>query len=439
MKASTFGLYALSIFAILLGGCGGSQWATGSAALPQSNSSSAHRTRSLGTRWPVQHLIVVIQQARSFNDLFADYPGADAQTFGCASGAKSSVFEQPMSSGSGCAPGDTKVPLKPVSLASTPCRINASFARYYLIAWDHGEMDGWNQLDQKKPLCPYTYVNSADTRPYWKLAERFAVADHMFASTRFGAFANQLYLIAGTSEVTRNTFVIGQPEEPPWNCDAPPGDQTIVLKHDRVMPDGPFPCFDQFPTIADLLDHAGVGWRYYYDAPGESGAEWNAFGAIKDVFEGSDWSRDMSTPATNVLSDIAGGNLTSVSWVLSPQDDSDAPGSRSGPKWVSSIVRAVEKSRYWANTAVVITWIDPGDGHFYDSVAPPQLDVMGLGFRVPLIAASKFAKHRYVAHTQYEYASILKFIEENWGLPPLGGGATDKRANSISDMFDFSR
>ena len=88
---------------------------------------------------------------------------------------------------------------------------------------------------------------------------------------------------------------------------------------------------------------------------------------------------------------------------------------------------------------MVVTWIDSGDGQFYDNVAPPQLDVMGLGFRVPLIAASKFAKQHYVSHVQYEFASILKFIEENWALPPLGGGATDQRANSISDMFDFSR
>jgi phospholipase C len=443
MKASTFVPYALSSFAIatVLGGCGGSQSPTaGSVAPQQSYSSSAHRTRNLSTQWPVQHLIVVIQQARSFNDLFAGYPGADAQTFGCASGAKASAVAPPMSSGSGCPSGDTKVPLEAVGLASTPCRINASFARYYQVAWDDGAMDGWNQLDQKHPLCPYTHVNSADARPYWKLAERFAVADHMFASTRFGAFANQLYLLAGTSEVSRNTFVIGPPRAAVWGCDSPAGSRTSILKDDKIrLLQGPYPCFDQFPTIADRLDQAAVSWRYYYDRPGTGGTNWNAFSSIKDVFEGQDWSHDMSAPATNVLSDIAGGNLTSVSWVLSPSSDSDAPGTRSGPKWVNAIIRAVEKSQYWANTAVVVTWIDSGDGQFYDNVAPPQLDVMGLGFRVPLIAASKFAKQHYVSHVQYEFASILKFIEENWALPPLGGGATDQRANSISDMFDFSR
>jgi phospholipase C len=442
MKASTFGLYAVSAFAIaiILGGCGGPQTPLGmSNPSQQSYSSPAHRARRSGTQWPVQHLIVVIQQSRSFNDLFAGYPGADTQTFGCASGAKSSSVARSMSSSSGCPAGDTKVPLKPVGLANKPCRISASLTQYYEIAWDNGEMDGWNRLDKSRPLCPYTYVDSADTRPYWKLAERFAVADHMFASTRFNAFANQLYLLAGTTLVSRNTFVIGPPDLTPWGCDSPAGNHTIILRRDRVSADGPFPCFYQFPTIADLLDRANVTWRYYYDPPGGAGADWNAFESIKDVNEGPDWSTDMSAPATNVLSDIAGGNLTSVSWVLSPVRDSDALRTHGGPKWVNAIVRAVEKSPYWANTAVVVTWLSEGDGQFYDSVPPPQLDVMGLGFRVPLIAASKFAKHHYVSHEQYEFASILKFIEENWGLPLLGGGATDKRANSISDMFDFGR
>ena len=442
MKASTFRLYVSSTFAIatILGGCGGPESPiAGSVAPQQSYSSSAHRTRSLGTQWPVQHLIVVIQQARTFDDLFAGYPGADAPTSGCARGAKSSAVAQPMSSGSGCPPGDTKVPLKPVSLGSTACRDAASFS-YYNIAWDNGAMDGWNQLDQRHPLCPYTHVTNTDTGPYWKFAKSFAIADHMFASTRFGGFANQYYLLAGTSQVARRTFVIGPPTEPIWGCHAPPGTTTTVLRHDRIDPHvGPFPCFDQFPTIADLLDHAAVSWRYYYDQPGIGGGNWNAFTSIKDVFEGQDWSRDMSAPATNVVSDIAGGNLTSVSWVLSPRSDSDSPGTRGGPKWVNSIIRAVEKIQYLANTAVVVTWIDVGNGQFYDNVAPPQLDVMGLGFRVPLIAASKFAKRHYVSHVQYEFASILKFIEENWALPPLGGGATDQRANSITDMFDFSR
>jgi phospholipase C len=439
MKRLASGLYTSSTIAIafVLSGCAGGQPPIGAPSAPQNSSASTHHSiRSSLTKWPVTHLIVVIQQSRSFDDLFAGFPNADAPTSGCASGGSSKSIALP-SSGSGCPSGDTSVPLKPVSLKAAPCKDFLFFADYYQIAWNNGRMDGWNRLDRKQPLCPYTHVESSDTGPYWKLARKFAVADHMFASTRFSAYANQFYLLAGTSQVARNTFVIGPPVLTPWGCTAPPGAHAIILKHDRVLSDGPFPCFDQFPTIADPLDKAGVSWRYYYDLPGDFGTDWNAFESIKEIYEGPDWKRDMSAPATNVLSDIAGGKLTSVSWVLSPNNDSDAPGTGGGPAWVNSIVRAVERSRYWSNTAVVVTWIDPGDGQFYDNVPPPYLDVMGLGFRVPLIVASRYAKHQFVSHTQYEFAGILKFIEENWGLPLLGGGATDKRANSISDMFTF--
>ncbi len=141
----------------------------------------------------------------------------------------------------------------------------------------------------------------------------------------------------------------------------------------------------------------------------------------------------MSSPATNIFSDLSHGHLATLSWVLSPLADSDVPGSSDGPKWVASIVRATQKSRYWKHAAIVVIWNGSGDGSFYDDVAPPQLDVMGLGFRVPMLVVSPYAKHGYVSHTQYEYASILKFIEENWNLGSLG--ATDVRANSIGDVF----
>jgi hypothetical protein len=170
-----------------------------------------------------------------------------------------------------------------------------------------------------------------------------------------------------------------------------------------------------------------------------AGAGWSPFEAIQYVYDGEDWQRDLSSPASNVLSDIADGNLAKVSFVVSPRRECDSPEAYGGPAWVSTIVRAVRKSNYWANAAVLVFWDDEGDGLFYDNAAPPQLDVMGLGFRVPLIPVSRYAKRGYVSHTQYEFGSILKFIEQNWNLPYLGGGATDQRANSIADMFTFTR
>jgi hypothetical protein len=64
--------------------------------------------------------------------------------------------------------------------------------------------------------------------------------------------------------------------------------------------------------------------------------------------------------------------------------------------------------------SATILWLPKGDGTFYDNAPPPQLDLMGLGFRVPLILVSKYARRSFVSHTQYEFGSILKFIEQNW-------------------------
>ena len=88
-----------------------------------------------------------------------------------------------------------------------------------------------------------------------------------------------------------------------------------------------------------------------------------------------------------------------------------------GPSWVTAVVNAVGRSKYWNSTAVIVLWDDWGG--FYDHVAPPQLDYQGLGFRVPAIIIGPYARKGYVSHAQYEFGSILKCIEDIWGLPRL--------------------
>jgi phospholipase C len=107
-----------------------------------------------------------------------------------------------------------------------------------------------------------------------------------------------------------------------------------------------------------------------------------------------------------------------------------------GPDWVTSVVNAIGESQYWDSTAIILTWDEWGG--FYDHIPPPQLDYQGLGFRVPYIVISPYAKQGYVSHTQYEtYGSTLKFIESTFGLGSLG--TTDARANNITDAFDFTQ
>ena len=124
------------------------------------------------------------------------------------------------------------------------------------------------------------------------------------------------------------------------------------------------------------------------------------------------------------------------------KDDSDHPHYHSdqGPSWVASVVNAVGESSYWPTTAIVVLWDDWGG--WYDNAVPPQLDYRGLGVRVPCLIISPYAKTNYVSHVQYEYGSILHFIEEVYGLGPIGPasqGYTDRRAASLDDAFDFTQ
>jgi phospholipase C len=107
----------------------------------------------------------------------------------------------------------------------------------------------------------------------------------------------------------------------------------------------------------------------------------------------------------------------------------------SGPSWVAAIVNAIGKSKYWKHTAIFVTWDDWGG--WYDHVPPPQLNSYELGFRVPLIVISPYAKNNYVSHVQHEFGSILKFTEEIFGLPSLH--TTDKRSDDLFDCFNFSK
>jgi phospholipase C len=183
----------------------------------------------------------------------------------------------------------------------------------------------------------------------------------------------------------------------------------------------------------DLLDAKGVSWRYYNSF---SGGLWSAPDAIKHLRNGPDWL-NVVTPETKILSDIAGGSLASVSWVIPTGAESDHARSTNGtgPSWVASVVNAVGNSAYWQNTVIFVTWDDWGG--WYDHVVPHQYNSYELGFRVPLIVISPYAKHGYVSHVQHEFGSILHFIEKNYSLGSLG--YTDVRADDLSDCFDFTQ
>src|SRR5262249_28097437 len=134
---------------------------------------------------------------------------------------------------------------------------------------------------------------------------------------------------------------------------------------------------------------------------------------------------------------LAAGHIGQVNWIRPGAPSSEHPllsSVHGGAAWTRAVVNAIVQSRYWPQAAIFITFDDFGG--FYDHVAPPQLDAFGLGFRVPAILVSPYARHA-VVHDTLEVSSILRFIETNFGLPTMT--ERDAQAADFMDAFDFTQ
>ncbi len=179
-------------------------------------------------------------------------------------------------------------------------------------------------------------------------------------------------------------------------------------------------------------------WRFYAGAVNGDGGIWSSYQAESRVYDGPDWAADVINPPSQFLTDIAAGSLANITWITPTYKASDHPGfdASQGPAWVASLVDAIGKSPFWSSTAIFIMWDDWGG--WFDPVPPVYEDYDGLGFRVPLLMISPYAKKGYVTHVQYETSSVLRYIEDNFDLPQLA--ASDARANDpASDAFDYAQ
>ena len=374
----------------------------------------------------IRHVVIAIQENRTFDNLFNGFPGADSVQYGFDHTGK-------------------RVALKPVSLAAPP---DPSHSRSSLILeYNGGKMNGFD-LDPVSPTIlgsippdfVYAYVPRSETGIYWRLAQQYAIADRMFSSQMAPSFPGHQYLIAGQSgRVVSDPAGGGLQTNFVWGCDSPSGATIDVLTAQGNVVNGGRPCLD-YRTLGDLLDAANVSWKYYsgwtdgFDIDGQV----SAYDAIRHIRYGPDWGRHV--PQTldreyQFYDDVSGGVLPSVSWITPPALCSDHAGTLDscGPDWIGHVVNAVEQSRYASDTAIFVTWDDPGG--WYDHVAPPEFSGMGYGFRVPLVVVSPYTKAGYVSHVTHDFGSILHFVEETFGLGSLG--QDDATADDLADMFSF--
>jgi phospholipase C len=314
-----------------------------------------------------------------------------------------------------------------------------------------GKMNGADKIpvscEKGARGCPpanpqFKYVDNSTglLDPYFQLAEQYTFGDRMFQTNQGPSFPAHQFIISGTSAPNPDSDLFAA-ENPAGvtnalnntGCTAPAAEFVRMIDPSGSQSMKMYPCFEH-RTLVDNLDFQGISWKYYTPS---AGSIWTGPNAIYHLRFGSDWANDVILKPAQVLTDIRNGQLPNVSWVIPTGQESDHAGLNKGlgPSWVASVVNAIGNSQYWDNTVIIITWDDWGG--WYDHVAPSVINSYEYGFRVPLIIVSPFAKQGYVSHVTHDFGSILKFIEEVYGLPSLG--YADALADDLSDCFDFHR
>ena len=391
----------------------------------------------------IRHVIVIMQENRSFDSYFGTYPGADGIP--------------------GLAGHPGTVPCVPdprISRCVTPYHDTAdrnsggphgTVAAIKDIAG--GKMDGF--LAQARsgrasacrksvdlPACSLTpnrpdvmgYHDASEIPNYWSYARHFVLGDHMFASENSWSLPQHLGLVSAWSATCRTAG-------DPMSCTSSPyglhlGSPGTSIKHD-------FPWTD----LTWLLHRDHVSWRYYvaegnqpdcansamFCAPVRQSPNtpsvWNPLPRFDDVRADHQLTNIQSLRAFRVAT--RHGTLPAVSWVAPSQAVSEHPPGlvSSGQTFVTGLINAVMRSPDWRSTAVFLAWDDWGG--FYDHVVPPVVDKLGYGLRVPAIVISPYARPGYVDHQTLSFDAYLKFIEDDFlhgaRLDPHTDGRPDSR------------
>jgi phospholipase C len=434
--------FSFLVAAALFAGCGGGG-SSGPGTSPPTPPPPAN---------PIQHVVVVVMENRTVDNLFHTLPGVDTVDFGLNSAGE-------------------KVTLEAMPLASS-YDPDHSHAASFVTEYNAGSLNGFDKVSsycgpQGMPPTPcptyeplYRYVQSADIQPYISLAHQFGFADHVLQTNQGPSYPAHEYLVGAQSG--RPLAIAENPDFsfPSGGCNAPAGQGLVWLidlnsqypgipyTHGRVAP-----CND-FETIFDRLGDAGKTWKYY--TPSEN-ILWNAPKMISHICgpvvggscTGPLYTANDIVPETTILTDIASGNLANVSYVVPNFQYSDharvsnasAP---TGPDFVGAIANTLGQSAYWRSSVMIVVWDDWGGwyDHYKPAVQwPPGLanDPYEYGFRVPLMVISPYVRQAgMIDHTQRDFTSILHFVESIYKLPPLGNGSLETLTDDLTGMFNFS-
>jgi phospholipase C len=416
----------------------------------------------------IKHVIILMQENRSFDSYFGTYPGADGipmsngQPTACLPnplGPCSKPFHDTADSNGG----------GPHGLANGVADING------------GKMDGFVQqrdlargscTNPDDPACQgfgtadvMGYHTAAEIPNYWSYASKFAMDDHMFEAVNSWSLPEHEYMVSAWAAKCAN--------KSPFSCVNNPGGGYGVGEIENAveaeLTKGQTSIDLAWTDITWLLYMHHVSWGYYVqdgwqpdcaDDSAETCAPvkqywytpgiWNLLPLFTDVQQ--DGQLKDIQPLGNFLTAAKAGTLPAVSWVVPSGNESEHPphSVHLGQAYVTALINAVMKSPNWDSTAIFLNWDDWGG--FYDNVVPPAVDVSGYGLRVPSIVISPYAKQGYVDHQTLSQDAYLKFIEDDFlggaRLNPATDGRPDPRPGVREDEtilgnlaldFDFSQ
>jgi phospholipase C len=346
---------------------------------PAASPSTSIAPTSGPRRTPIKHVIVDVQENRSFDHYYGFAPFAGR--YGVPTG-----YTQPDRQGGYMKPHHLTVP--------STSDIGHSWTETHR-EYNAGAMDGFYNTDGINALG---YYSAADLSFYYGLFETSTLCVNYFCSVLGPTYPNRFYLAAGTSGGITNNSVYG------------------------------YGVFD-YPIILDLLEAAGVSWKIY-----NIGLDNVTDGESDNVFVfWKRWAHDPRTTAgkDDYLNDLKSDRLPEVSFIIpsfSMHLDEHPPADVSvGMALQKELITALRQSSAWPGAVYIHTYDEAGG--FFDHIPPPKVDAFGLGIRVPTWVISPFARPRHLEAALYEHVSILKFIEAVFGLPTLA---------SVNHRFDSS-
>ena len=399
----------------------------------------------------IQHVIVVMQENRSFDNYFGTFPGADGIPM--RKGRPAVCIPDPLH-------GHCLRPFHDPHLVDGggPHTVGAASADLH-----GGLMNGFISMairghrsycgtNPASPNC--TGVGGAPGRPdvmgwhdareipnYWAYAKHFVLQDHMFEGVRSWSLPAHLDMVSGWSASCPNP-------ETAMSCRTDLGTPSDVTGQGFFAhPTSPSPY--AWTDLTYLLHKNGVSWKYYVSKGSQPDCAnaamfcptqpqqastpdiWNPLPGFQTVHQDNQLGNIQSS--NNYFRDARKGNLPAVSWVIPNGANSEHPPASiaAGQTWVTRVVNAAMRSSDWKSTAVFLSWDDWGG--FYDHVMPPTVNGQGLGLRVPGLVISPYAKAGYVDRQVLSTDSYLRFIEDDF----LGGQRLDPATDGRPDSRPF--